>query len=318
MFEFESLVYLDVEKTGSTFTSVFLRKFVASREVRSERHQPVDRRDPNKLYLISCRDPLQQYRSLYTYGCTGRGKLHKALENHGLDHLYDSTKLGFARWLKLIASPGSSQTCLMAADNHRILSFVGLQTLRFLKLALPDYLQLLKTTEKKADVIEIYRNNALSDVLLRQETLNSDLADLTTGPHRDLFKDVALVQKYLEEARKKNMMSDLGIDPTVLPRRYLQLVQDREWFFFELLGYEPYVSAESAKPPVTSIKRATPESTRQPPPAEQTPAEALGERLRALKKERAALTATILNARNRKLEIEAEIVRCGRAAQAHP
>ena len=65
MHEFETFVYLDTQKTGSSFISYVLRRHSSEKEVLHSKHQPVgERYDPNKFYFISVRDPFDQYISL--------------------------------------------------------------------------------------------------------------------------------------------------------------------------------------------------------------------------------------------------------------
>jgi len=69
MHEFPNFVYLDVEKTGSTFIMTLLDEFISAPVVRREHHMPMEADcDRSKRYFISVRDPLDAYISLYSYG----------------------------------------------------------------------------------------------------------------------------------------------------------------------------------------------------------------------------------------------------------
>ena len=69
MLEFEKLVYLDLQKTGSMFVKKFLRRFSATPEVASTNGLPRAQRKDGALHVVSVRRPLTPYLSLYSHGC---------------------------------------------------------------------------------------------------------------------------------------------------------------------------------------------------------------------------------------------------------
>lgn len=69
MFDFDRFVYLDLQKTGSTYVAHFLRYSSKLKLVKRKGHMFItDDYDPSKLYFISIRHPLKIYSSLYRYG----------------------------------------------------------------------------------------------------------------------------------------------------------------------------------------------------------------------------------------------------------
>lgn len=241
MLEFEDIVYLDVQKTGSTYIRKFLQRFARTPEISGVKHKAVVHYDEKKLYIISCRDPLRQYLSLYAYGCQGLGTFRFKKEKVGIDHLYDGTIAGFTGWLELIVPASTGRKYMTGLNRHRLLELFGVQTLRFLRLALPSYREVFETIERKSDVKDRLKSQGLMDFLIKQETLTTDLARLVSGEHAGRFKDLDAVEKYLAETGKINRTPDFGIDVTALSPEVLALVQEREWFFFETLGYPLYV-----------------------------------------------------------------------------
>ena len=242
MLEFDDFVYLDVQKTGSTTIRRFLSQFARGDIVLDNKHRPVERRDDKKLYVISCRDPLKQYLSLYSHGHAGKGGLRKRLNRADMAHLYDGTNENFAAWLDLLLDPVASQEYLMGIDNDRILDFVGLQTLRFLTLAFASPLEVFGTLRNMADVRERLKADALYGVILKTETLTDDLKKLVTGEYGKFFNDPAEAAAFLENDRRKNASTNPGIDLSTLSRDIVSRVQAREWLFFDELGYAPYDS----------------------------------------------------------------------------
>ena len=74
MDDFGRIIYLDVEKTGSTFISKFLQENMACQRVRKVKHGRIGNDfKKDSFYFISVRNPLSQYLSLYRYGCGGKG-----------------------------------------------------------------------------------------------------------------------------------------------------------------------------------------------------------------------------------------------------
>ncbi|MBA3810181.1 MAG: sulfotransferase family 2 domain-containing protein [Caulobacteraceae bacterium] len=242
MLEFEDFVYLDVQKTGSTTIRRFLKRFARTEVVTDHKHRPVERRDPDKLYIISCRDPLKQYLSLYSHGNEGKGGLRGRLNKAGMSHFYNGTNEGFTSWLELLLDPVASQKHLLGVDNHRILDFVGLQTLRFLILAFASPLEVFETLRDKNDVKERLRSAGLYKVVIKTESLSGDLKKLVTGEHSALFKRRSAATAFLDKDRTKNVSINPGIDLKNLPSDLVSRVQERDWLYFEELGYQPYVS----------------------------------------------------------------------------
>jgi hypothetical protein len=242
MLEFEDFVYLDVQKTGSTTIRRFLTRFAKTPIVQDAKHRPVERRDPGKLYIISCRDPLKQYLSLYLHGHAGKGGLRKRLNRADMAHFYDGTDEGFAAWLDLLLDPVTGQTYLMGIDNDPILDVVGLQTLRFLSLAFASPKTVFETLPDKAAIGERLKADALYSVILKTETLSDDLKRLVAGEHAGLFQASTMAEQVLDRDRHKNASTNPGVDLKNLSPGLVARVQDREWLFFDHLGYRPYIS----------------------------------------------------------------------------
>ena len=241
MLEFKNFVYLDVQKTGSTYIRHFLQNFSRTPWITDQRHGPVDRYDSDKLYIISCRDPLPQYLSLYSFGCREKGKLRRRLARAGMANFYDGTIKGFTGWLELVVDPATGQKYLEDLDNHPILDLIGLQSLRFLRMAFPAYLKVFETINEKNDVKDRLKTDGLYKVLLKTETLTDDLTKLLKGEFGGILKEPAAAEKWLAETRRKNVSPEMGIDLAALSPEIVSLVQAREWLFFEELQYQPYI-----------------------------------------------------------------------------
>src|ERR1051326_8183545 len=117
MHEFETFVYLDLQKTGSTFIMHLLRRFSSERELINNPHASVGKRyDAHKFHFISVRNPVDQYLSLYAFGCGGVGTLYNKMRKAGYDHLYNGTWAGFRNWIDLILDPENRR--FLVAENR--------------------------------------------------------------------------------------------------------------------------------------------------------------------------------------------------------
>jgi len=226
--EFETLVYLGVQKTGSRFIKRFLRRFVAFPEVANSNGMPRAQRKEGALHVISVRHPMSQYLSLYSYGCEGRGWLRERMNSLGHADMYSGDIDGFARWLELVVAPEAA----FSGDKG-----FGFHSTRFLLMALPGYPQHLRGAELHDAIKTIFSARAITDVVLKQETLNGDLSRLV-GEHSGLFRDHEGAIAYLAADDRINVSPKRGIDPENLPMEIRSAVRSREWLLFDLLGYQ--------------------------------------------------------------------------------
>ena len=73
MFETEKLIYLQLQKTGSTHIAKLLRENVGGSLVK--KHESLSERETKKYVIGSIRSPYEWYVSLWAHGCRGRGNL---------------------------------------------------------------------------------------------------------------------------------------------------------------------------------------------------------------------------------------------------
>src|SRR5215469_2289548 len=126
MHEFETFVYLDVPKTGTSFIGSVLKRFSGEKLVRKTLHTGVSTAyDASKFHFISVRDPFQQYLSLYSFGCQQKGKLFKYLSKRGLTGVYDSSLQGFSAWLAFVLEPQSAEF-LPGYSEHQLEHIAGI------------------------------------------------------------------------------------------------------------------------------------------------------------------------------------------------
>jgi hypothetical protein len=242
MHEFQTFAYLPVQKTGTTFISRFLERFSNEELVRLESHQPMDANcDRTKFYFISVRHPLDAYISLYSYGTRKRGKMGRKLIKLGLRGLYDGTASGFNKWLSYVLQPENASVL----DSHfaksgggRVAELIGLQSYRFLRLAMAGGEQLLMECNSKEDIRAVYTTNKLAQFTIRHETFTRDLCGLVRGPLSYAITDIEQAVNFIENTPPINSSRRVDRDQEIaLEDAVKREFAEREWFLREEFGY---------------------------------------------------------------------------------
>lgn len=247
MLDYGSFCYLDVQKTGSSFIVDFLKRHTAEAPVKFAKHRRVSfkraKQDGDTCYFITARDPLDQYKSLYHFGLTKpNSPIRRRLDTHfsGGSSLYAEGSAGFPNWLEFMLDPQNAGFYEAPyADTHADL--FGYMTYRYLTLALPGKHKELNGFRDREQVIRRYQNKGLPKVVIRNESLNGDLAALIKaelGP-RLLDPEAAVNELMTSDTRINASKRDGAKDD--LSDDLLRAVQDREWFLFQQLGYPSYV-----------------------------------------------------------------------------
>jgi hypothetical protein len=245
---FHSLAYLDVEKSGSTYVSQFLRDFLDDDEVSYRKHVEVEDRPPaGRLHVISVRDPLDSYLSLYSYGCQGKGGLLGAMRKAGVENLYDGTAAGFDRWLDVVLdparadhlNPGSYGRCGVAPHT-------GLLSFRVARLSGPRAMRWIRQVGSAAEFVAGYREHNVVDVVLHNETLTQDLTalvhreGLAWRPSREAALGALAAQARLNASSRLD--ADAGFE---VPADARERVAERERLLTEVFGYDAHRTSTS-------------------------------------------------------------------------
>ena len=240
MLEFPGFCYLDVQKTGSSFIRRFILSHSKATPIADTPHARVRRFvRRHKYHFTSCRNPLDQYRSLYTFGCDGKGGFFARQKNHQSDLLptYDGTREGFHRWLRVLLSDDRWE---YLPPPMRVIfnPSLGLMTSRFLRLNLLQPKFLLCQVRGHAALDLLWRTRRLPMDVVRQEHLREDLSKLVVGPLAPYLEDVAVARDDLFTRARENTSSSSKIDLTTdLPSDLETRLRDLEWFHYEILGY---------------------------------------------------------------------------------
>ena len=243
MLDYGPFCYLDVEKTGSTFIREFLRRHVAIPEVNGSKHKTVGwsfGEPKDRFFFISCREPLDSYVSLYRFGLDGRGGMyHRITAKPGMDNVYDGSPEGFERWLRFVLDPNSYGS-FVHSYGRRQARIYGLMTHRYLRLSLRFGDMRCRMIGTRKQMLATYRANKLHDAIVRNESLTEDLAVVLRSHLRPYLRDAdaALAELSGKPERLNASTPASEFLAAFEDQQLLQLLVEREWFYYDQLGYE--------------------------------------------------------------------------------
>lgn len=221
MDDFGFVVFMDVQKTGSTFISRVLREVLDRREFRRQsEHGRVRKRREGAFYFASVRHPVDAYHSLFRFGCDGYGSLAARLRKAGLGHLYEPSAAGFTRWLDFVLDEANASALGEGYDQVRA-GVIGLQTFRFAALSLASPMSRLPQVRSVAELDALYDSEAITGFVVRNEHMSEDLMRLFRehlADRVDLGRAAAvLAEAPRVNASKTRRLSD-SLEPATLDR----------------------------------------------------------------------------------------------------
>ena len=242
MHDFGKFCYLDVQKTGSTFISRFLKRHAAIPLVAYEKHRRVHLKEQladGKFFFISVREPLDCYKSLYSYGVKKRGAAFQNISSAHADaaKFYDGTPEGFSNWLRFLLDPQNGAIFGLRPEHEAKL--FGVMTFRFLSLSFFRPARILADAADLTGLIGHYEKSRLHSAIVKNETLNHDLAALVEGPLRPFIKqpqkaaaELRSTGKKINESGRPDAIGDFVLEGDLLERLY-----EREKFLYDVIGY---------------------------------------------------------------------------------
>jgi hypothetical protein len=170
MLEFTDFIYLDLEKTGCTFLREALAACCTDKPVRDAKHAPLEAL-PAKPRIMTIRNPLNYFLSLWKYGLDGRGGFYGAYHESHPQAYADRSPRSFRSFLNLALAAGNMPSRVQPL-------YTDVYTARILN-------QLVPLREREAFLAALAGDLSpgslltrlegfLPDVLLRTESLNRD------------------------------------------------------------------------------------------------------------------------------------------------
>lgn len=225
MIEYRSFIYLQNQKTGSSFVEEFLTRFCNEPRLHYDKHAALAR-DAGKFCFVNVREPIDQYKSLFAYGLEGRGQIFDRLSAIGEDGLYARGMDGFDGWMRFVlqAENGPLLDRRYTTDVARIMGFM---TWRFLRLASPGLEEAAPAWRTPGQIEEYLAKHNVIRFIIRRENLRGDLKALIAGPLHTAITDHAAANAWIDSAEPVNA-SQAGAQPAGLSPQVLATAVQRE------------------------------------------------------------------------------------------
>jgi hypothetical protein len=262
MFVSKKLVYLQMQKTGSTHVTRVLKEHVKGKT--RERHEQLEDYEKfrDRLIVSSVRNPWDWYVSLWAFGCAGSGGFHKYLvhtpwseirhaQRHGgtaaaagsvlrsmarigrrpdWKKLYSdaSNEAHFRTWLTLVLGEEGRHIQKEGYAASPVKDVIGFMTYRFLALTTAyDAWNAVGRKARSLDEVSRFADqHTITKRILRMENLNGDILDMLASVGVDLPMEA------LEAIGKTNASSHRKYDTYYDDETY-RLVAERDRFIID-------------------------------------------------------------------------------------
>ncbi|MCB1447678.1 MAG: hypothetical protein KDJ87_18315 [Rhizobiaceae bacterium] len=266
MFVGKKLVYLQMQKTGSTHVTKVLKQNIKGKT--RERHEQLEdyAAFADRPIISSVRNPWDWYVSLWAFGCSGGGGFHKYLIHNPWSEIRHAiryrkagavvgslvrlvTRIGrrpdwkalysdarneanFRIWLKLVLGAEGLHIAKEGYAASPVRNVIGFMTFRFLALttAYDKWNGLGRKAGTYEELAAFADAHTVTSRILRMESLNEELLDLLTS----VGKTISMED--LEAIGKTNASSHRKYDTYYDDETY-RLVAERDRFIIERYGY---------------------------------------------------------------------------------
>jgi len=209
MFVANKLVYLQLQKTGSTHITKLLSEILQGQEYTKHMRPPLSISEKNKYFIGSIRNPWDWYVSLWSFGCQDKGGFYNRMTSRIFTGLYMfkypfKTTLAFIneltkpiekwkylysdwkdpelfrKWLKLIFNPRRKYDLKEKYGFSPISDYGGFLTYRYMYLYSKE-VKKLYTNKYVGNLIKLKnfdKSNNILDFIIRNENLENDLIDV--------------------------------------------------------------------------------------------------------------------------------------------
>ncbi|SFU17928.1 hypothetical protein [Sedimentitalea nanhaiensis] len=244
MYDYGRLVFLDNQKTGSTYVSLFLKSCCALEHIKSAKHRPITAsyRD-DAVYFSTVRKPVSLYISLFQYGRDKRGSTYTSLRKRGLLDLYES----FPRWLEFVLDEANAPIFQEQYGRFAHLG-IGIMSYRAMRITLQYPTKTLLGAKSHDDLIDIWSRHNIAHHIFRQEELNVGLYQFATETVPEFFHQDA-VRSFLDSPERVNV-SKARKDAAV-PGELMQRILEKEQFLTE--KFYPDRQGQPSGPPLSLV-----------------------------------------------------------------
>jgi len=251
MREYESLAYIDMQKTGSGTIKRVLANTLDEELVRKNLRGIPDDFDRSKVCFISVREPLSLYISLFNFGVgSQRGGFFRALGRRGRDDLLVPTREGFERWLNFVLDPQNAETVKPEYESAPC-EVIGLLSFRLLSQSIPNALHKLKKGKfREPNRLRDLMQKAAFNDYVRLENLGGDLFSLFEhhASQIKLRQPLTTAEALMADIPVVNSSAKISdLKPDTVSSGVRQRVREREWLFYETFGYDEYPKGRPPK-----------------------------------------------------------------------
>lgn len=234
MHDFGKLVYMDLQKSGSTFVSEFLNRTCTLPLVREEKHGRIDGWSYNKraFYFITVRHPIAQYSSLFRYGLDRRGGLFERLSAFDKADLYGNSAESFNQWLRFVLDCRNAP--MLGEDFEKVSPAynLGFLSFRYVMLSLRRPLKTLLKKPESLGVLEYVKKMSIVNHVILNERLNEGLLELARHIRPEFF-DQRLVDEFFSSERKVNTSTVTGDAINDIDDDVIELISKKEKILLE-------------------------------------------------------------------------------------
>lgn len=226
MYDYGRLVFLDNQKTGSTYVSQFLQECCALRHVKSHKHHPIRndyRRDAT--YFSTVRHPADLYISLYQYGLDRKGSTYKRLKAMDRLDLYET----LPTWLEFVLDESNADIFKEGYDLLAPLG-IGFMSFRAMRITLQHPVKTMAQAKSYDELIGIWKKYTIAQHIFRQEDLNPSLLRFATETVPEYFHQDK-VKAFLDTSERVNA-SKSKVESGI-PEAQMQRILQKERFLIE-------------------------------------------------------------------------------------
>ena len=251
MIEYDSFIYLDVYRTGSSHVLGLLASISREKCVRAYRHAALTKAHPlgfvaGKRVFTTVRNPWDWYVSLWAYGCDGKSAIRRYLAAHigerELAELYDKSDAApsFRRWLHLMHDPVMLQRLMKEhLPQSGLAPVIGLYTYRFLRVTTrwPRLLLRRALIGNPADALRHHQRFRAYHEVLRTESLDDDLAGFVSRNPKWFRPEAAAIIGKASISRQNASDRPLAAYRDYYDDESARLVGIRDQFFSAAFGF---------------------------------------------------------------------------------
>lgn len=266
MFHSDSLVYIQMQKTGCTHIASILSTIFDGEMIGKHNAATQAQLSSNNYFVSSIRNPWDWYLSLWTFGVQGNGALMHRLTRRKLQDTFKLTlnnpkknyrKLlhelsksvgtwrdvydtddhieSFRNWLRLMHDPKNSRYLGEGYGNTAITEFCGYMTYRYLYLCCRNLRELKnpRLITDLADLVQFDSKHCYIDFFVRQESLEDSLCEAIEKFHPLTQEEKELIYR----ANKTNSSKRSLLITEYYDKESIELVQSRDRLLVEKFDY---------------------------------------------------------------------------------